>query len=304
MPLFSYIGRFYLFALRQRPASTTLYILEPNQTLNIPLLNNSKGGVWLDKKWWVIGAILVLAVIAAAIIFNFNRGGGQNSPVLTFNLETLSGKVGESPQLSVSIRNDGGEAKGVIVNLVSDAFDKASSNSIDVPANQTKNVQCNVHIKDVANNEYSVTISYQYNGGVETPSSNTALFQVVPSIEIVGVQWPRPFGYPLVPEKSTIGRNDNTTLFFQIKSHSAVWTYTHLSATATVQSSTVGLTITPNSINLEDIGPSGTSKQYSFGLFSSNMPPGTYAITIHIFSIGQHGQYEAVNSSVTLTVSQ
>jgi hypothetical protein len=113
------------------------------------------------------------------------------------------------------------------------------------------------------------------------------------------VFWYRPIGYPAIPEKSTIGSNDNTILYFHIK-NDAQSIYSRLSATATPQSGTSGLTITPNFSSMGSIGPRGTSEEYSFALTSSNMPPGEYNVTIHVFS---DNQYEAANTTVMLKVA-
>ena len=126
--------------------------------------------------------------------------------------------------------------------------------------------------------------------------SNPPMFHVVPSLEIVNQHWYWPFA--AIHEKSTVGPNDNTTLYFNVRSDTSS-TCSDLSIQAIAQSGTTGLTITPNIMNIVPIGPTGTSKEYSFGFASSNMPPGTYSITFQVFS----GQYEAGTKQVTLWVT-
>lgn len=217
---------------------------------------------------------------------------------LHVDLVTLSGRARESSTLNVSISNVGGEAKGVSVTLSSNAFSQVSSNAVDVPANQTRFAQCNAQIKDVANGEYGVTISCNYNGAGQVSTNNNSKFYVLPSIGFNTVHFVV-VGFIITSEKSTIGQNDNTTLIFKIKSDSVNSTYTSLSATATMPQGTQGLTITPYSLALDNIGPQGTSNEYSFAVNTHNTPLGQYTITIHVFS----AQYEIISdSSRTLTV--
>lgn len=259
-------------------------------------------------KW--LAAILVAVVLIAAVIIaitfyysgNDNNAQASAAPNLYADLVTVSGKGGTSLTLNASIRNTGGEAKGVSVSLNSDAFGQVSSNSINVPANQTVYVQCEAQIQDVTNREYGVTINVNYNGAATVATNNNAQFYVLPSVKITDVHFVTVGGFLGIgaSAKSTIGQNDNTTLFFEITSGSSTSTYTSISATATSPQGTMGLVITPNPVALADIGPSGQSNEYSFALSTHNTPNGKYIITIQLFS----GQYEfASDSSKTLTVS-
>ena len=149
-------------------------------------------------------------------------------------------------------------------------------------------------VNDVASTDYPVTITYTYDGGSTESVSNPPMFHVVPKFELVSQHWYWP---PLaLQEKSHIGQNDNTTLYFTVKSDTSL-TSSDLSIQASAQSGTIGLAITPNTINIDPIGPIGT-KEYSLGFKSTNMPPGTYPITIQVFS----GAYEAGTLQVTLWV--
>jgi hypothetical protein len=245
----------------------------------------------------VIAAIAIIAGIA--VYYYFQVGTPQTPASLNINLITLSGKSSSSSTLNVSISNVGGEAKGVSVTLSSDAFGQVSTNSVDVPANQTVYAQGTAQIKDVTNGEYRVTINCSYNGAGTVNTNDNSQFYVLPSIDIVNVRWLQ-VGFIITSDKSTIGPNDNTTIFFKITSHSNNWTYTGLSATATTLQGTQGLTMTPSSLALSNIGPQGTSTEYAFQLSTHDTPYGKYVITIHVFS----DQHEvASDSSKTLTVS-
>lgn len=259
-----------------------------------------RGNRRLNKKLALaLIVIAAIAIIAGIAIYYSQVGTTQTPASLNVNLITLSGKSGSSSTLNVSISNVGGEAKGVSVTLSSDAFGQVSTNSVDVPANQTAYAQCNAQIKDVANEEYRVTINCSYNGAGTVNTNDNSQFLVLPSIDIVNVRWLQ-VGFIITSDKSTIGPNDNTTIYFKITSHSNDWTYTGLSATATTLQGTQGLTITPPSLALSNIGPQGTSTEYAFQLSTHNAPFGRYVITIHVFS----DQHEvASDSSKTLTVS-
>lgn len=260
----------------------------------------------MDKRLAAILLVVVVITLGIACAIYYSGSNGTKAPEIVPNLYvdlvTLSGKAGTSSTLNVSISNVGAEAKGVSVNLYSDAFGQVSSNSVDVPANQTAYAQCNAQIKDVANGEYGVTVRCNYNGAGEVNTNNNSQFYVLPSIEITDVHFVMVGGFYgwLASEKDTIGQNDNTTLIFEIKSDSAISTYTSISATATSPQGTLGLVITPNPLALASIGPRGKSNEYSFALSTHNTPLGKYIITIQFFS----GQYEvASDSSRTLTVS-
>lgn len=254
----------------------------------------------MHKRWW-IGVILVIitvVVVGVLLIANYPAPSSiepqKNLPRLSASLLTLYGKQSTLLTLNVSIDNGGGEATDVSLGLVSDAFEQTSKTSIDVPANQTVVVSLPTHINDVSNGPYTVTITYEYSG---TSGENASSFYVVPSVEITGIQWYRQLGYPVIPEKSTIGKNDNTTLYFNIKSDASKATYTGLSLIATPPQTSIGLTINP--LSLDAIGPQGTSKQYSLGISSHNTPNGQYTIEIQVMS----GQYVAYDTSVVLWVS-
>jgi hypothetical protein len=258
----------------------------------------------LDNKWiWIIAVIVLVILGVAAIVWvSMNSNGTSAEPELSVNLLTLYGKAGSSLPLNISISNVGGDAKGVSVNLHSDAFGQVSSNPIDVSANQTVYVQCNAQVKDVTSAEYGVTVSCSHSGAAIVNTDNSSQFYVLPSIELTDVHFVMTGGFLGIGayEKDNIGQNDNTTLLFEIKSDSANWTYTGLSATATLPQSTLSLTITPNPLSIDNIGPQGTSKEYSFAVTSHNTPLGKYTITIHVFS----GQYEiAINNTKQVTVS-
>ena len=256
----------------------------------------------LDKTYWAIILIAIIAIGTVIGVFAYvYMNQGEKVPAASANLHasliTTNGKALDKPTLNVSISNTGGDAKGVSVSLNSDAFSQLSTIQVDVPASQTVYAQCKVQIKDVNSQEYSVSIVCSCNGAENTSNSQ---FYVLPAIGIVNVRWYQ-VGFIVLSDKSTIGPNDNTTIYFKITSQSTSWTYTvQLSATATVPGNTQGLTITPSSIALGSPGPQGTSNEYSFGLRTHNTPNGKYVITIHVLA----GSYEiASDNSKTLTVS-
>ncbi|MGA2386364.1 MAG: hypothetical protein ABSG33_07515 [Candidatus Bathyarchaeia archaeon] len=242
---------------------------------------------------------LILAAGLAGTLYYLSLPPKEPSqpPVLSVSLDSFLAEATLNYSVAVSVQNTGGEAKGVFVTLESNAFGTVTSNSINVAANATEQVSCLIQVADIANGYYPISISYTYNG-TTTPANISPTCYVLPSIEITNVHWTEPFGYPVVPEKSQIGQNDNTALHFEIKSngHGA---YSDFSATATAPSGTSGLTITPNFSSITGLGPLGQSTDYSFNLASHNVLPGKYVITITVLADGN----EVTTHEVTLTVN-
>jgi hypothetical protein len=253
----------------------------------------------LENKY--IAAIAIAIIVIASVVAGYYLTLPPKEPtqpaVLSVSLDSFLAEATLAYTVPVSVQNTGGEAKGVFVTLKSNAFGTVTSNSINISANATKQVSCTIQVADIANGYYPITVSYTYNRTTTVANINPTCY-VLPSIEIVNVHWTEPLGYPLVPEKSQIGQNDNTALHFEIKSDGHA-TYTDFSATATAQSGTSGLTITPNFSSINGLGSLGTSIDYSFNLVSQNMLPGKYVITITVFADGN----EAATHEVTLTVN-
>lgn len=245
----------------------------------------------------VVCVIIVAVILIAAVVALMSYSNQpKEQPSLQVSLQTLSGKTGDSPTLNFRVTNDGGDATGVIVSISSSAFSQGSTNKIDISAGHNADVSCKVKVNDVASNDYPVTITYTYDGGSTATANSSSTFHVVPKLEIVNQHWDWPFLAP--QEKSHVGPNDSTTLYFKVKSDTTL-TCNDLSIQAAAQPGTIGLAITPNTMDIDPIGPTGTSKEYSLGFKTTNMPPGTYTITIKAFS----GADEAATLDVTLWVN-
>jgi hypothetical protein len=256
----------------------------------------SRLAYWREIMGKLIVVLILIIIIVVAIFFLTSNSGQPNKqPILQVSLLTLSGKTGDSPTLDFTITNEGRDAKGVIVSVSSPAFSEGSTDKIDILSGKTADVSCKIKVNDVASTDYPVTITYTYDGSSIESVSNPPMFHVVPKLEIVNQHWVWPF--LALQEKSHIGQNDNTTLYFTVKSDTSS-TSSGLSFQATAPSGTIGLAITPNAKDIDPIGPTGT-KEYSLGLKSTNMPPGTYLITLQVFSEA----YEAGTLQVTLWVN-
>jgi len=95
-----------------------------------------------------LAVIVACAVIVLYFVFYVPSQEPQVLPRLTVSLTSLSGIAGQSVQLNVSIRNEGGEAPEVSVTLDSEAFGEVTSTPINVPSYQTKSVAIPAKVKD------------------------------------------------------------------------------------------------------------------------------------------------------------
>ncbi len=237
--------------------------------------------------------VIILAIVGIVWVIG-NMGPAQQQPNIGVTLQTFSGKTGELT-LNLKVNNTGGNAKEVVVSVSSLAFTQASTEKIDLAAGQVADVSCKVKVNDVECIDYPVTISYSFNGGASQAVTETPMFHVMPAIVFADQHWYWPS--LALSEKSHIGPNDLTTLYFKIKSSSSL-TYTNLTMSAASQLGTMGLTITPSAMDLDALGPTGTSREYAVEFKSTSMPPGTYNIAIRALS----GEYEAAILQVTLWV--
>ena len=245
------------------------------------------------SKLLAVLIIVILAIVALVAYSYFNQNNG--SPNLTFDFPSSSGKASEQTTLTLNITNHGFEAKGVVVHLASEAFDHASSNPTDILSNQSASVSFELTVNDVPNGDYGVTITYEYRGISEVKNGNSESFYVIPSVQIVDEHWS---GLGIF-EESKIKQNDNTIFYFKIK-NDLTSTYTGLTATVKLPPNTLYLTITPPTVVLDSLGPTGTSREYTFTFASNGTPPGTYDFEVQIIS----GQYEAFKDTFTIWVEQ
>jgi hypothetical protein len=242
-------------------------------------------------------AIIIIIIIAAFAIISFtgNSGAPQEPPNLQVTLQTLAGKAGASPTLNFKVENTGGNAREVVITASSSAFSQASTNKFDIQAGQTVDASCTVKVNDVEIADYPVTLTYTYKDGATETVTDNPTFHVLPAIEFVNQHWHWPTF--ALSEKSHIGTNDETTLYFKIKSSSGL-TYNGFSMNVTAPAGTVGLEITPNAGNLDPTGPQGTSSECAIKFKSTNTPPGVYTINIKAYS----ENYEVAALQVTLWV--
>ena len=235
----------------------------------------------MERKYYAIILIAVIAIsLTGGLLYYNNLPKGP--ALLSASVDSFGGKAKTSYSIPVSIQNNGVDANGVVAVLESTAFGTVSSSSFNIASGKSTIVNFNIQVSDITPSRYPIKISYSHNGEISIVNNTQSECYVLPAVSIVDEFWYRAFGYPVVPEKSTIGTNDNTVLSFFIKSDSSL-TYSHLTATATLKSGDDSrLIITPN-FTVKDIGPLGKSEEYPFNIVSRNMPPGQYTITIHLF---------------------
>ncbi len=236
----------------------------------------------MERRYYALVLIAIIAISLTGGLLYYNSLP-KGPALLSAIIDSFYGKAKASYAIPVSIQNNGVDVNGVVVTLESSAFGTVSSSPFDITSTESTIVNCNVLISDITPGRYPIKISYTHNGKTSIVNNTQSECYVLPTVSIVDEFWYRAFGYPLVPEKSTIGPNDNTKLSFFIKSDSSLM-YSGFTATATLQPNDDSrLTITPNFSSIADIGPTGKSPEYSFTITSHNMPPGQYAITIHLF---------------------
>lgn len=251
------------------------------------------------SKIVIVIAAIVMFVIAAFAANYYLSEAGQGKPSIAIALLAPAAKNGAQNTLSLKITAYGSSVSGVTIHLSSDAFNQASTSSFDIAANSTVNVPCKVNLANVASGNHEVAISYEYSGSNGLISSSPQSIYVIPNTEITGEHWPRQwYNVGGFGEKSTITQNDNTTFYFSVKNDDS-WTCSGLTATATLPAGTIGLTVTPQTVDLGKFGPTGTNGEFTFGFASHNAPTGTYTFTVHVFS----GQYEAFAKTFTLWVT-
>jgi len=79
-------------------------------------------------------------------------------------------------------------------------------------------------------------------------------------------------------------KKDSTSLLFRVHSKSGAVTYSGIWAKADLTMNVAGISVIPPSIQVKPVGPNGRTGDYSFKIASDNAPPGTYNLTIYLYS--------------------
>lgn len=233
-----------------------------------------------------VGAVLVLIVLLVIAVYlwsSYPRPQPEPSS-LSFSFDFPKAIVaGHSAVMKVKVANNGSDAKGVEVVIVSDAI-SAASDDADVRRGTTTEIKVSITGKDVQDGPYAVVVFLQYSDelGVHKTDSKGASVYLLPRIELIDVRFQADLFHPF--GKNTIGKKDTTSLLFKISSKSTSVIYNGLSGKAAFSVNVPGISIDPLIVSVEPVGPNGKTADYSFKITSDGAPPGTYNVTIFVYS--------------------
>jgi hypothetical protein len=183
----------------------------------------------------------------------------------------------------VSVANNGTDANGVSAFIISDAISSVSETA-NVKHGAQALLKVSISGKDLQDGSYGAKVYLQYSdetGSHTTASKETSIY-LVPNAELADVRFQPDLFHPL--GKNTIGKKDSTTLLFKVHSKSNGVVYSATWSKAILSISVPGVSIDPSSLQVEPVGPNGRTGDYSFAITSDNAPPGTYNITISLYS--------------------
>jgi hypothetical protein len=228
--------------------------------------------------------IVVVVLIVIAIAITMSKTTPPSPAQLDFSVDFPKAiSPGQSVSIYVSVTNNGMDAKDVSVVVVSDAV-SAITEQKDVGKNATVAITVSLLGKDIQDGSYSLRARLKYSdqlGSHETADKEYSI-HLLPSAELTDVKFQQELMHPF--GKDTIGKTDSTTVLFKIHSKSSTVIYSGMTAKATLSINVAGVTIDPASILIEPIGPNGKTADYSFKISSNNTPPGTYDLSIYLFS--------------------
>ena len=250
----------------------------------------------------VLGTFVVVALILVGGMYLFSPQQHGHRASLSLASPIVAPIADQSNSIPLTIYNEGGQANSVVVTITSSAlsYDSVSTQSLTVPNNGKADASVSPMFKDVPNGPYSFesTISYQDSNGSHTINGPTFTLYVLPNVQITGAGW-EASGFLGMGQKDTIGPNDNTKLNFNVQSSSPSQIYTGLTASALISPQTGGLSASPATLSVQNLGPQGKSQQYSFTITSTNADPGKYDVTVTVFADGN----PATSQTLVLTVS-
>jgi len=207
----------------------------------------------------------------------------------------------KSYEVSVQVRNQGGDADNVEPILTSDSVVILGTKSTTV--REGEEVTMKIVINGRKDLQYGgktaeVKLRYKDGSGDHETASTQVSFYLLPAVELFEVGW-KPEGLQIFG-KGTIGKTDKTELHFRVHSRGEQVIYAGLSAKIQCSTSVPGLSLSPTSMLIERIGPDGRTGQYSVSITSSSSPPGKYMIDIVL--VTPEG-YVITKQSAELTIS-
>jgi hypothetical protein len=233
----------------------------------------------------VVIVVLIFASALGALLYTSHYGSQTQIPAsLTFSA-TLPNQiiVGQTLSGSVAVTSNGADAHGVAAVAQSDGI-SGISDQYEIKTGSSVTISMPIVAKDVADGKYSVSLFIQYsdNMGSHQTSSQEYTILLLPNVDFNNVRFMfdilQPFG------KSKIGKTDSTAVLFKVQSHSNKVIYEGITARVSMSISVPGLAISPPTLSIDAIGPTGTSGDYSFTIKSNSSPPGSYDISIGLYS--------------------
>jgi hypothetical protein len=235
------------------------------------------------KLKWLLIPVFALAVIAG--ILYLAQPQDNLTAELSFRVEMPTHMVaGKTENVKVYVVNHGnGTARKVELLAKSESF-RIESGSFDLRPGEERTFKAKITALDVQDATYEVAfrLSYTSNGKQQYTKPIVKQVRILPAVEIADIRWETDLFNLL--GKSTIGRGDQTTLYFKVKSLSEKIIYSGIVAKVSLPLEPPGLKITPQEISIEDLGPKGETSEYHFKVVSEETPPGQYQIVIQLYT--------------------
>ncbi|NHV98353.1 MAG: hypothetical protein HA496_01760 [Thaumarchaeota archaeon] len=176
------------------------------------------------------------------------------------------------------------------------------SDKFDLRGGQSTSIEVTINANEIKNDYYDVNISWKYedSNGSHTEGPIIKRVYILPLVQLVDIRWEPTGLFGLIP-KNEIKRTDETKLYFRVESKSEATVYSNLycKANFTISEAMLNIAIEPSLINIETIGPRGKSREYNFTIKTRNTPPGTYEITVFLYS----SEYVVTKQTLELKVA-
>lgn len=232
---------------------------------------------------------MVLAILFVLIVgIAYSPGGESSKPAeLLVEIDFPALVPNQPTAVYAQVSNRGGDARNFEVLIQSTGLASQTSSKLTIPEGTSVNVEITVSADDVKNGLYAVVVTWRYEDSTGTHSGGsiqTTLY-VLPLAQMTDFRWlDSIFG---LGGKSEIKKTqDETKLFFKVRSQSRSALYSGLTCVANFTIEAPNLFISPASISVEPLGPQGPSVEYNFTISSLNAFSGTYPLTIYLYSGG------------------
>lgn len=192
---------------------------------------------------------------------------------------------GTETKAYVDVSCSRGDAKDISLVISSEEFSASSDKKDLVRAGSTERITLTLFAKDVIDGNYSISIALQYTDdfGVNRTKPKSVYVFILPSVEFTDIKWKfdllQPFG------KNRISQNDETELYVRVRSRSrSMLKYTGLTIRASLSMVDINVSVRPNSLPVDPLGPSATSPSYTFKLESRKAVLGAYQLRLSLYS--------------------